>query len=146
MQPADMTSLLMPDTLDDVTPSKNDDICRAMAVFIDSSAVDFSIESAIELCDRTLQQLGLPITKPVQSTAAKGRSEQEAEAYDAYFPIVRVAGNARHIRAFNVVTAFREMLLESRQGCSLTPVEWGLIRTGFLELARQVATDDQPKY
>lgn len=128
--------LLQTEQLSNLNVIGHDKIADALNALVDSSPVDFTIDNAIALCEQAMSLLRPPEIK-VKSTceASRPKSEREADAYDEYFPVVRVDGPPRHVFAWSLLSAFRDLLIEAKAGTSLTPVEWSVIRQGFVELA-----------
>jgi len=135
--------LLETDQLSGLPAVGDDEIAGALHALADSSPIDFTIDNAIALCDQAIRLLGAPETmvRPPHGDSSP-KSEREADAYDDYFPVTRVGGDARHVFAWSLVSAFRELLIEAKVGSSLTPVEWSVIRQGFVELALLITNYD----
>jgi hypothetical protein len=128
--------LLQTDQLSSLDAIGHDEIADALNALADSSPVDFTIDNAIVLCEQAMSLLGPPeIIEKSTCEARRPKSEHEADAYDEYFPVVRVDGSPRHVFAWSLLSAFRDLLVEAKAGTSLTPVEWSVIRQGFVELA-----------
>lgn len=140
--------LLRTEQLPNLLPIGDDEIANILHILSDSSPVDFTIDNAIALCEEVIAQLGpeRPETTVAVPRNHDLKSAREADAYDDYFPVVRVEGDARHVFALSLVSAFRDLLVEAKAGCSLTPLEWSLIRQGFVELVLLITGYEESYY
>jgi len=99
--------LLQTECLASLPASRDDEIAAALGTLADSSPVEFTVDNAIALCEQAISLLGQPeTTANAAREPSSQRSELEADAYDAYFPVIRVDGDARHVFAWSLLLAF----------------------------------------